>query len=114
MQMLSLTTAEIERRAQDVIEQVASTDLNLSLEPGESAAGGGTAPTSKIQSVLIALTHPGKSATELEQELRRFSPAVVARISEEKVLLDLRTVSAEDLPTLVAALKSLAKGLTCP
>jgi L-seryl-tRNA(Ser) seleniumtransferase len=106
-QMLSLTAAEIEQRAKTVIEQVTPTRLNFALEPGESAAGGGTAPTSKLPTTLIALTHPRKSAAELEQQLRKSSPPVVVRVSEDKVLLDLRTVFAEDLPKLVTALKSL-------
>lgn len=107
LQMLSLTTAEIDQRAKSLIEQLGSTDLNLALEPGESAIGGGAAPTSTIKSVLIAFTHPHKSPTELEQQLRNSSPPVVSRISEDKVLLDLRTVSTGDFPALIAALKRL-------
>jgi L-seryl-tRNA(Ser) seleniumtransferase len=107
LQMLSLTTSEIEQRAKALIEHLGPTDLNLTLEPGESAIGGGAAPTSTIQSVLIAVTHPRKSAGELEQQLRNSSPAVVARISEDKVLLDLRTVAPNDLSALIAALKRL-------
>jgi L-seryl-tRNA(Ser) seleniumtransferase len=107
LQMLSLTPAEIQERAETLIQQVGPTELDLSLEPGESAVGGGTAPTSNIKTVLIAVTHPRKSAAELEQQLRKSSPAVVARISEEKVVLDLRSVSPDDFPTLIAALKRL-------
>jgi L-seryl-tRNA(Ser) seleniumtransferase len=107
LQMLSLTTAEIETRAKALIQQLGPTELNLALEPGESAVGGGTAPTSRIRSALIVFTHPHKSPTELEQQLRNSSPAVVARISEEKVVLDLRSVSTNDLPALLAALKRL-------
>ena len=107
LQMLSLTTTEIEDRANALIDQLGPTDLQLSLEPGESAIGGGAAPTSKINSVLIAFTHPHKSPTELEQQLRHSSPPVIARIAENKVLLDLRTVSKDDLPALIAALKRL-------
>jgi L-seryl-tRNA(Ser) seleniumtransferase len=107
LQMLSLTVAEIEERAKTVIEQLNSTGFQLAVEPGESTAGGGAAPTSTIKSALIALTHPRKSASELELQLRRLSPPVIARVSENKVLLDLRTVFPEDLPALVAALKSL-------
>jgi L-seryl-tRNA(Ser) seleniumtransferase len=107
LQMLSLTADEIEQRAKALIDQLAATELVLALEPGESAIGGGAAPTSKIQTVLIGVSHPRKSATEMEQQLRHSSSAVVARISENKVLLDLRTVSPEDFPALIAALKSL-------
>lgn len=107
LRMLSLTTAEIENRAKALIKQLGPTDLNLALEPGESAIGGGAAPTSTIKSVLIAFTHPHKSPTELEQQLRNSSPPVIARIADDKVLLDLRTVPTDDFPALIAALKRL-------
>lgn len=106
-QMLAMTPEEIERRAKSIIEQVRTTELKFSLEPGESAVGGGTAPTSKLPSVVIALRHPHKSAAELEQHLRRCSPPVVARVADEKVLIDVRTVTPADFPALTAALKSL-------
>ena len=106
-QMLALTNAEIEERAKAVLEQVTPTDLKLSIEAGESAVGGGTAPTSRLESAVIALIHPQKSAAELEQQLRRSSPPVIARVADEKVLIDLRTVFLEDLSALIAALKRL-------
>lgn len=106
-QMLALGENQIAERAKAVIEQVTPTDLKLSLEAGESAVGGGTAPTSKLKSVLIALAHPQKSAAELEHQLRRSSPPVITRVADEKVLIDLRTVSPDDLPSLIAALKHL-------
>lgn len=108
LQMLALTATEIEERAKAVIEQLASTDLDLALEAGESAIGGGAAPTSNIKSVLITLTHPRRSASDLELQLRQAAPPVVARVAENKVLLDLRSVFPEDLPALVSTLKSLA------
>lgn len=107
LQMLSLSATEIEQRAEGLIEQLGQTELELSLEPGESAVGGGTAPTSNIKTVLIAVTHPHKSAAEIEHQLRNSSPAVVARISDERVVLDLRSVFPDDFPALIAALKRL-------
>jgi L-seryl-tRNA(Ser) seleniumtransferase len=107
LQMLNLTTYEIQQRAKSVIEQALPMELRLTLEPGESAVGGGAAPTSKLPSVVIALTHSRKSAAEIEQHLRRWSPPVIARVADEKVLLDVRTVSPDDFPALIAALKSL-------
>ena len=107
MQMLALTADEIEQRARNVIEQVSPTDLSMDLEAGDSAVGGGTAPTSNLRSAVIAVSHPRKSASQLEQQLRHSSPSVVARIADDKVLLDLRTVPSEDLPALISALKTL-------
>lgn len=107
LQMLSATASDIEERARDVIDQLGSTELELTLAPGESAIGGGAAPTSTIKTVLIALTHPRKSPSQIEQQLRASSPPVIARVAENRVLLDLRTVFPEDLSALVATLKSL-------
>ena len=106
-QMLSMTVEELKQRAKTVIEQVTPTELKFVLQSGESAVGGGTAPTSKIASVLIGVTHPLKSAAELEQQLRQSSPAVIARVADERVLLDLRTVLPDDFSALSAALKRL-------
>jgi L-seryl-tRNA(Ser) seleniumtransferase len=107
LQMLSLTAREIEQRARQVIEQVRPTDLGMDLGAGVAAVGGGTAPTSNIPSTVIALSHPRKSASQLEQQLRSSLPPVIARIAEDKVLLDLRTVAPEDLPSLITALKTI-------
>jgi L-seryl-tRNA(Ser) seleniumtransferase len=106
-QMLSLTADEIEARAKTIVEQIVPSDLEFTLLAADSAIGGGAAPTSNIKTVVIAVTHPRKSATELERQLRRTTPPVIARVADEKVLIDLRTVFPEDFPALIAALKSL-------
>jgi L-seryl-tRNA(Ser) seleniumtransferase len=103
-QMLSATADELEQRAQIVAE-----DLNLELLAGESALGGGAGPTSTFPTTLIAITHPKKSAQEIEHELRTYSPPIIARISEGKVLLDLRTVFDDQLPAIRAALTAITK-----
>lgn len=104
IQMLSATAEEIEQRARNVAE-----GLNVELVAGESALGGGAGPTSTFPTTLIALTHPEKSAQEIEHELRNYSPPIIARISEGKVLLDLRTVFDDQLPAIRAALATISK-----
>ncbi|HYV10521.1 MAG TPA: L-seryl-tRNA(Sec) selenium transferase [Pyrinomonadaceae bacterium] len=103
-QMLSATAEELEQRARNVAE-----GLNVELLAGESALGGGAGPTSTFPTTLIAITHPEKSAQEIEHELRRYSPPIIARISEGKVLLDLRTVFDDQLPAIRTALAAISK-----
>ncbi|HSE15477.1 MAG TPA: L-seryl-tRNA(Sec) selenium transferase [Pyrinomonadaceae bacterium] len=102
--MLSVTADELEQRARSLTE-----GLNLELIPGESALGGGAGPTSTFPTTLIAITHPRKSAKEIEHELRNYSPPIIARIAEGKVLLDLRTVFDDQLDTIRAALAAICK-----
>ena len=106
IQMLALTREDIEARAQQLIQDVNARELELTLQPGESAIGGGAGPTSNLPTTLVAVTHPRMTAQEIERILRRCSPAVICRISEGKVLLDLRTVFTDELPALAAALRS--------
>lgn len=107
IQMLSLTADEIEQRARGLIEDVGPTNFHIELLPGESTIGGGAGPTSTLPTTLIAITHPEKSAQEIEHQLRTSIPPLIARISDEKVLLDLRTVADAELPAVIQALKNL-------
>jgi len=102
--MLSLSADELEQRALSL-----AGGLDVELVAGESALGGGAGPTSTFSTTLIAITHPTKSAQEIEHELRNYSPPIIARISEGKVLLDLRTVFEDQLPVLRAALAMIRK-----
>jgi len=83
-----------------LIDALSHTDLKLELVPGESAIGGGAGPTSTLPTTLIAIRHPTKSAQEIEHQLRTSSPPIIARISEGKVLLDLRSVFDDQVPLL--------------
>jgi len=107
LQMLSLTAGEIEQRARNLMESIEQASVSFELIAGESTIGGGAGPTSTLPTTLIAITHREKSAQELEHELRTSSPAIISRISEGKVLLDLRTVFPDELPAVLEALKSL-------
>jgi L-seryl-tRNA(Ser) seleniumtransferase len=102
--MLSTTADELAQRARNVAK-----GLNVELLAGESALGGGAGPTSTFPTTLIAITHPEKSAQEIEHELRHYSPPIIARISQGKVLLDLRTVFEDELPAIRAALALICK-----
>ncbi|NLV44794.1 MAG: L-seryl-tRNA(Sec) selenium transferase, partial [Candidatus Hydrogenedentes bacterium] len=65
---------------------------------GESALGGGSLPATPIRTWLIALTLPGWSAGELAARLRRHEPPVIARVADDAVVLDMRSLlPGEDL-----------------
>jgi L-seryl-tRNA(Ser) seleniumtransferase len=107
IQMLSLTSEELRQRAQSIVDGLSSSSFQIELLDGESALGGGAGPTSTFPTSLIAITHSAKSAQDIEHQLRNASPSIISRISEGKVLLDLRTVFEDQLPALITALKNL-------
>ena len=110
LRMLSVPAEEIGRRAQRVVEQLqrhVAYEGTFETIPGNSAVGGGAAPDVGLPTYLIAMTHPSMSADVLAEKLRRSNPPIVARISNERLLLDLRTVSAADETELIQALSSI-------
>lgn len=108
LQMLSLSREEIEVRAKNLTETLSQRSPNsgliIALEEGKSAVGGGSGPATHPATVLISLQHPSLSADEIHVCLRRATPPIIARIADEKVLIDLRTVTPEEEPELLAAI----------
>jgi L-seryl-tRNA(Ser) seleniumtransferase len=67
--------------------------------------GGGTLPQAQIASAGIALAPPGRDADAWAARLRRGRPAIVARVSDGAVVLDLRTVPETADAHVAAALR---------
>ncbi len=72
---------------------------------GRSVIGGGATPEQSIATYLIAIE--SGDAVALERQLRRATPPVIARIENDTVLLDLRTVFPEEEEGLLAALAAI-------
>jgi L-seryl-tRNA(Ser) seleniumtransferase len=113
LRMLATTPAEIAERAraflQKLLERTLPEDaLHCEIKEGVSAIGGGAAPTTHPPTAHLALTHARLSADALEAALRRSIVPVIARISEGKVLLDLRTVRVDEEAELLEALAAIS------
>ena len=81
--------------------------VELETIAGESAAGGGSGPTSRLPTVLISIAHRDLTANQIEAWLRRAAVPVIARIVDDRVLLDLRTVAESEESDLEQAIASL-------
>jgi L-seryl-tRNA(Ser) seleniumtransferase len=101
--MLALDTGAIRTRAQALIAGLEG-NVTAQIVEGFSTIGGGSAPGSALPTALIALAHQGSSADQLERRLRGATPPIIARIDNDRVVLDLRTVAPEDDATLAAVL----------
>ena len=105
LKMLSMTNAELKKRAEKFIEKFGeNSNLQVEIIEGNSVIGGGSAPMVQPMTTLIALKHAEMSADKLEESLRLSSPPVIVRILENKVLIDLRTVSEPEEAKLLEVL----------
>jgi L-seryl-tRNA(Ser) seleniumtransferase len=111
VRMLSAGLAEMRARADAFSARLAeeAPALTLAVVDGTSAAGGGAAPTAEIPTALLRVVHRAKSAQQLADELRAGGPPVVARIAEDALVLDLRTIAPEEEDALAAALAGVAR-----
>jgi L-seryl-tRNA(Ser) seleniumtransferase len=104
--MLALDAAAIRLRARALVGGLTGNVTGEVLD-GFSTMGGGSAPGSSLATALVALRHRSMSASQLERRLREQNPPVVARIENDRVVLDLRTVAPEDDSVLADLLSRL-------
>lgn len=107
-QMISAPADSLHTRATAIVEQLRERGLSLAEVAGcESAVGGGSLPGATLTSWAIALT---TTPDRLHARLRHGDPAVVGRIAEDRLLLDLRTVLPhQDTPLVDAVSAALAQ-----
>jgi len=102
--MLSLGVDVIEARARALGDRLAKHGWRTALVSGSSAVGGGSAPGVALPTMLLTLERDGLTAAGLEARLRALATPVIARIVDDRVALDLRTVPEEldaELETLL-------------
>jgi L-seryl-tRNA(Ser) seleniumtransferase len=102
--MIRMTAEQIRERAERLVAAVPT--FKACVEPGESLIGGGSTPAQSIATWLI-VTEP-KDVIEAEKRLRGGDPPVIARIEDDRLVLDLRTVFPEEEAELGRALEKLA------
>src|SRR5229473_2486538 len=110
VRMIRTSVQEIERRAENFLRELTPElplgEVELEITDGSSLAGGGSTPTQSLPTKLIRIASARYSASQLEQRLRR-APAgisIIARVEEDRLILDLRTVFPEQEPALLKTL----------
>ena len=107
--MISTPLAELDRRAQAWAAKARDAGLEAEVIDGQSAAGGGSLPGETIPTRLVAISVP--SPDEASARLRASEPPAIARIEQDRLCLDPRTVLPEQEEELLAALLGLSGSL---
>jgi L-seryl-tRNA(Ser) seleniumtransferase len=82
--------------------------LEVSVAEGVGYAGGGSLPGAGIPTRLVRVRPVGMASDELARRLRAHRPAVVGRIAEGRLLLDVRTVSEAEVAEVARAVAEAA------
>jgi L-seryl-tRNA(Ser) seleniumtransferase len=111
LRMLALSVDELRRRAESLASRLRSIPgLSVDVRDDSAFVGGGSLPDLPLPTVVVALEAEGLSDAAFADRLRTGSPAVLARVREGRVLLDLRTVFEREEEPLVAAVESCLTG----
>ncbi len=96
MRMLAMPVEAIAVRAEILAAQLRAAGYRAEIIDGVSTIGGGSAPGSELPTKLLAVERQGLSADALETWLRTLTPPIIARIHDDRVVFDLRTVTPAD------------------
>lgn len=108
--MLTQPGAEIEARAREIAAGLANLPARVEVLTDISPVGGGALPLHRLESWVVKVCPDKLSAQALATSLRRGDLPVVARVKDEAVILDARTLTKAQIPALVAALTAALGG----
>ena len=112
LKMLSTNREKLKKQAERLIKLMGEhtcSVLGAKVEETSGMVGGGSMPMANLESYAVTLSPKNCSAKSLETRLRQGSPPVVARIHEDKVILDLRCIQNDELNHLGVILNEFTK-----
>ena len=102
LRMIFTPLAELRERAERIAAQLSG--LQIDICESESAIGGGSTPDQVLPTWTVELTV--EEPVSFEQRLRLCETPVICRIQQERIVLDMRTVSRDEEAELVSAVRS--------
>jgi L-seryl-tRNA(Ser) seleniumtransferase len=110
LRMLGAPMAELRARAEALATRLAD-DSRISAEAVEDVAyvGGGSLPDQAMMTWVVRIQVEGISVEDLARRLRVGQPAVMARLRDDRLLLDVRTVLSSQEPALTEAVVRAAQ-----
>ncbi|HXH10443.1 MAG TPA: L-seryl-tRNA(Sec) selenium transferase [Alphaproteobacteria bacterium] len=111
LRMLTAPLAQVNRRAQRLLRQLKGmlpAGWSVSVQTDAAEVGAGALPLAKIPTRVLAVRSANASAAELERRFRQQRPAVLGRIQQNTLLLDMRTVQDQELADIVQAFQRVS------
>nr|WP_246517059.1 L-seryl-tRNA(Sec) selenium transferase [Clostridium aciditolerans] len=109
LHMILSSKEEHKKRAQRLKRKLQNkvNNFKFALEEDYSMVGGGSMPAERIETYVIKVKSDKFSPQELERKLRENETPIIIRVSNNEVVLDLRTIFDKDFDTIVDAFDAL-------
>lgn len=107
LRMLIQQPHDLKKRAQSIAKKIKKhvADITVQVSADSSRAGGGALPEEDLPTYVIALHADNFSAHELEEKLRKGNPPLIARIKDDTLILDMRTIQDQDVDELLEGIR---------
>jgi len=111
LKMFSADPVQQKQRCQQLFERLQAEPLNAEIRLVEdvSRVGGGAMPLTELSDWAVEIDPADGKVAELAKQLRTFTPAVVTRIQNERLLVNLRAVFEDEEALLAQILISVFK-----
>lgn len=111
IKMLNADASEMEVRARKWCEELKAKFPNagFNVETTTCFIGGGVAPMKGLPSFAVSIVHPDLNSVELAAKLRKAKTPIIARIDEDRLFFELRTLTEEDQLTITTTLGEILK-----
>ncbi len=104
--------AELEQQAinlQNKLDIIIGDMGEVSIEKGLSEVGGGSLATESLPTYLVLMTLKSCTPEGLARRLRLSDPPIVARIVNNKIVFDMRTIREDEIDFIVHAVTTIAR-----
>ncbi len=81
-------------------------DVHINVMADSSRAGGGALPEVDLLTYVVSIKSDKVSVNDFEERLRKGNPPIIARIKEDSLIIDARTVRDKDLEGLMEGIRS--------
>ncbi|EIS9730647.1 TPA: L-seryl-tRNA(Sec) selenium transferase [Clostridioides difficile] len=107
LKMLTYKIEELEVKANKLFEKITALNLNanINIEDGFSQVGGGSMPLETISTKVISITPEHMNVSSLEKKLRLSEAHIIARVYDNKYVLDVRTIFDDEFDVIVEELR---------
>lgn len=109
LNMLLCPKDELKKRAQKLKRKLQNktNKFTFTIDNDYSMVGGGSMPTEKIDTYVLKVKSESYTVPQIEKALRMNDVAIIVRINNNEVILDVRTVFEKDYGIIVEAFKNM-------
>jgi L-seryl-tRNA(Ser) seleniumtransferase len=113
LRMLTISIEELQKKAKRLQSKLAKRlgdKCSAVIVDEFSEVGGGSMPMHRLPTKAVAITAASRSVDALESSLRGYKIPVIARISRDRLIIDVRTVFDDEMDSIADALEHALNG----